>query len=74
MNTEIKSGHTASSTVNFSDITISPSRDWEYGNSEDIIVTIHASETSLSGDYKVLLGIGNDEVTLSQYVDIIIES
>ena len=74
MNTEIKSGHTASSTVNFSDITISPSRDWESGNSEDIIVTIHASETSLSGDYKVLLGIGNDEVTLSQYVDIIIES
>ena len=74
MNTEIKSGHTASSTVNFSDITISSSRDWEYGNSEDIIVTIHASETSLSGDYKVLLGIGNDEVTLSQYVDIIIES
>ena len=74
VSTQIKSGHTASSTVNFSDIIISPSRESLNGNSENIIITIYASETSLSGDYKVLLGIGNNEVTLSQYVDVIIES
>ena len=44
------------------------------GNTEDVIITIQASETSLTGNYKVLLGIGNNEVTISQYVDVIIES
>ena len=39
-----------------------------------LTITIHASETSLAGIYKALLGIANNEVTVSQYVDVIIES
>ena len=74
MNTEIKTSHTASTTTNFTDLLISSSRDTVQGNSEDVTLTIHASQTSLVGNYKVLLGIGNNEVTVSQYVDVIIES
>ena len=74
INSEIKTSHTASATTNFSDLLISSSRNSPQGNTEDVIITIQASETSLTGDYKVLLGIGNNEVTISQYVDVIIES
>jgi virginiamycin B lyase len=74
INTEIKTSHTASTTTNFSDLLISSSRNSLQGNTENITLTIHASETSLTGNYKVLLGIGNNEVTVSQYVDVIIES
>ena len=73
-NSEIKTSHTASATTNFSDLLISSSRNSPQGNTEDVIITIQASETSLTGNYKVLLGIGNNEVTISQYVDVIIES
>ena len=71
---QIKTSHTASTTTNFSDILISSSRGSLQANSEIITLSIHASETSLSGNYKVLLGIGNNEVTVSHYVDVIIES
>ena len=74
INTEIKTSHTASTTTNFSDLLISSSRNSSQGNTEEIEITIQASETSLTGNYKVLLGIGNNEVTVSQYVDVIIES
>jgi len=74
INSEIKTSHTASTTTNFSDLLISSSRNSLQGNTEDITITIHASETSLAGNYKALLGIGNNEVTISQYVDVIIES
>ena len=74
INSEIKTSHTASTTTNFTDLLISSSRDTVQGNSEDVTLTIHASQTSLAGNYKVLLGIGNNEVTVSQYVDVIIES
>ena len=74
INTEIKTSHTASSTTNFSDLLISSSRNSLQGNTENIALTISASETSLTGNYKVLLCIGNNEVTISQYVDVIIES
>ena len=74
INSEIKTSHTASTTTNFSDLLISSSRNSLQGNTENIILTISASETSLTGNYKVLLGIGNNEVTISQYVDVIIES
>ena len=74
INSEIKTSHTASSTANFTDLLISSSRSSPQGNSEDVTITIQASETSLTGNYKVLLGIGNNEVTISQYVDVIIES
>ena len=53
---------------------ISSSRNSPQGNTEEVEITIQASETSLTGNYKVLLGIGNNEVTISQYVDVIIES
>ena len=74
INNEVKTSHTASTTMNFSDLFISSSRNTLQGNTEDVTITIHASETSLTGNYKVLLGIGNNEVTISQYVDVIIES
>ena len=74
INSEIKTSHTASTTTNFSDLLISSSRNSSQGNTEEIEITIQASETSLTGNYKVLLGIGNNEVTVSQYVDVIIES
>ena len=74
INSEIKTSHTASTTTNFTDLLISSSRDTVQGNSEDVTLTIHASQTSLAGNYKALLGIGNNEVTVSQYVDVIIES
>ena len=74
INSEIKMSHTASATTNFSDLLISSSRNAPQGNTEDIVIIIQASETSLTGNYKVLLGIGNNEVTISQYVDVIIES
>ena len=74
INSEIKTSHTASSTTNFTDLLISSSRSSPQGNSESVSLTIHASQTSLTGNYKVLLGVGNNEVTVSQYVDVIIES
>jgi len=74
INSEIKTSHTASTTTNFSDLLISSSRNSLQGNTENIALTISASETSLTGNYKILLGIGNNEVTISQYVDVIIES
>ena len=74
INNEVKTSHTASTTTNFSDLLISSSRNSLQGNTENIALTISASETSLTGNYKVLLGIGNNEVTISQYVDVIIES
>ena len=74
VNSEIKTSHTASTTTNFSDLLISTSRNPPQGNTEEVTITIQASETSLAGNYKVLLGIGNNEVTVSQYVDVIIES
>ena len=74
VNSQIKTSHTASTTTNFSDLLISSSRNSPQGNTEEVTITIQASETSLAGNYKVLLGIGNNEVTVSQYVDVIIES
>jgi len=41
---------------------------------EKIIVKIHASDNSLSGNYKVLVGIGNDEITVSKFINVTIES
>ncbi len=74
INSEFLSAHTASKTINFSDIEISSYRDPLQNNTESILVSISASENSLSGDYKVLLGIGNDEVTVSKFIDVTIES
>ena len=47
INSEIKTSHTASSTTNFSDLLISSSRNSPQGNSEDVSLTIHASQTCL---------------------------
>ena len=74
LNTEFLSAHTATTTTNFSDIEISSIRKSIQNNSEEFLVKIHASDTSLSGEYKVLIGIGNDEITISKFIDIKIES
>ena len=37
------------------------------------IVSITASEIALSGDYKLLLGVFDDEVNVSKYIDVTIE-
>ena len=61
--------HTASTVTKSSDILVSHN----FNKSNEIIVSITASEISLSGDYKLLLGVFNSEVNVSKYVDITIE-
>jgi virginiamycin B lyase len=61
--------HTASTATTASDLLISH----DFNNSNEIIVSITASEIALSGDYKLLLGVFNSEVNVSKYVDVIIE-
>ena len=74
INSDFLSSHTASSTINFTDIEISSTRENSQSNTEQILVEIRASNTSLSGSYKALIGIGNDEVAVSKFIDVIIES
>ena len=61
--------HTASTVTKSSDLLISH----DFNNSNEIIVSITASQIALSGDYKLLLGVFNSEVNVSKYVDVIIE-
>ena len=63
------SAHTASSVTKSSDLLISH----KFNNSNEIIVSITASQIALSGDYKLLLGVFNSEVNVSKYIDVIIE-
>jgi virginiamycin B lyase len=74
LDSEFLSAHTASNTINFSDIEISSLRESIQNTNEKIIVKIHASDNSLSGNYKVLVGIGNDEITVSKFINVTIES
>ena len=74
INSDFLSSHTASSTINFNDIEISSTRENSQSNTEQILVEIRASNTSLSGSYKALIGIGNDEIAVSKFIDVIIES
>ena len=74
LDSEFLSTHTASNTINFSDIEISSLRESIQNTNEKIIVKIHASDNSLSGNYKVLVGIGNDEITISKFINVTIES
>ena len=74
VNSEFLSAHTAARTINFTDIEITSSRESLQNNKESILVTINASKNALSGDYKVLLGIGNDEITVSKFINVKIES
>jgi virginiamycin B lyase len=60
--------HTASSVLS-SDLLVSHN----FNNSNEIIVSVTASEIALSGDYKLLLGVFNSEVNVSKYIDVIIE-
>nr|AIF03872.1 Streptogramin lyase [uncultured marine thaumarchaeote KM3_16_C10] len=66
---EFNFAHTASSVTLSSDISVSHN----FLNPNEISVSITASEISLSGDYKLLLGISNSEVTISKYIDVTIE-
>ena len=61
--------HTASTVTKSSDLLIS----YEFNNFDEIIVSVTASEFALSGDYKLLLGVFNSEVSVSKYIDVIIE-
>ena len=61
--------HTASTVTQSSDLLISH----DFNSSNEIIVSITASQIALSGDYKLLLGVFNSEVNVSKYVDVIIE-
>ena len=63
------SAHTASTVTASSDILISHT----FNESNEIIVSITASEIALSGDYKLLLGVFNPEVNVSKYIDVTIE-
>ena len=74
VNSEFLSAHTAAKTINFTDIEITSYRESLQNNKESILVTINASENALSGDYKVLVGIGNDEITVSKFINVKIES
>jgi virginiamycin B lyase len=74
LDSEFLSAHTASNTINFSDIEISSLRESIQNTNEKIIVKIRASDNSLSGNYKVLVGIGNNEITISKFINVTIES
>ena len=63
------SAHTASTATASSDIQIN----YEIDEHNEIIVSITASEIALSGDYKLLLGVFDDEVNVSKYIDVTIE-
>ena len=63
------SAHTASTVTTSSDLLISHNFD----NSNELTVSITASQIALSGDYKLLLGVFNSEVNVSKYIDVIIE-
>jgi virginiamycin B lyase len=68
-NIKFNSAHTASTATMSSDILISHT----FNGSNEIIVSITASEIALSGDYKLLLGVFNSEVNVSKYIDVTIE-
>jgi len=68
-NINFNSAHTASTVTMSSDILISHT----FNGSNEIIVSITASEIALSGDYKLLLGVFNSEVNVSKYIDVTIE-
>ena len=61
--------HTASTVTKSSDLLISH----DFKNSNEIFVSITASEIALSGDYKLLLGVFNSEINVSKYIDVIVE-
>ncbi|MDP2667936.1 MAG: lyase [Nitrosopumilaceae archaeon] len=71
-----KISFTSSNTAQFSDIVVTLDKDeQEISENEptSISVTIKVNNNALSGTYKVLLGAQNDEVSVSQFVTIIIE-
>ena len=71
--TEIVSSNTAPY-QSFSYISTSIERNKIQNNQETIEITIYANEKSLPGEYKLLLGVQTDEVVVSKFIDIIIES
>ena len=61
--------HTASAVTKSSDLLVSH----DFTSSDEIIVSVTASEIAISGDYKLLLGVSNSEINVSKYIDVIIE-
>lgn len=71
-----KISFTSSNTAQFSDIVVALDKDeQEISENEPVSIsaTIKANNNALSGTYKVLLGAQNDEVSVSQFVTVIIE-
>ncbi|MGI0003499.1 MAG: lyase, partial [Nitrosopumilaceae archaeon] len=71
-----KVSFTSSNTAQFSDIVVSLDKDeQEISENEPLLISvaIEANNNALSGTYKVLLGAQNDEVSVSQFVTVIIE-
>ena len=66
---DFNSAHTASTVTISSDLLVSHN----FINSNEIIVSITASQIAISGDYKLLLGVYNSEINVSKYIDVIIE-
>ena len=67
--TNFNFAHTASAVTKSSDLLVSH----DFVNSDEIVVSITASEIALSGEYKLLLGVYNSEINVSKYIDVIIE-
>ena len=61
--------HTASAVTKSSDLLVSH----DFTSSDEIIVSVTASEIAISGDYKLLLGVYNSEINVSKYIDVVIE-
>jgi virginiamycin B lyase len=71
--TEFNSAHTASTVTVSSDLLISHDYGGEIPQGHSHKISIKASEIALSGDYKVLLGLSTDQVTVSKYINVTIE-
>ena len=58
----------------FSYISTSIERNKIQNNQEIVGITIYANEKSLPGEYKLLIGGQTDDVIVSKFIDVVIES
>ena len=57
----------------FDDLVITPSEEqfrFEDSSFKQVPITISASETAVTGDYKILIGVRSNDVTLSKFIDL----
>ena len=55
-------------------ISTSVERNEGQSNQETVQITVFANEKSLPGEYKLLIGGQTDEISVSKYIDVVIES